>query len=58
MFFFQMLYTSSALSLYFPYDFCLSPDTNALTTFGLKFIPPAITLLVSLCVVIGVYVDR
>ena len=57
-FFYQMLYTSSALSLYFPYDFCLSSDTDALTTFGLKFIPPAIAFLMSLCVAVGVYADR
>ncbi len=53
-----MLYSSSLLSLYFPYDFCLSSGTDALTTFGLKFIPPSITFITCLAVTIGIYADR
>ena len=57
-FFLQMLYTSSALSLYYPYDFCLSPDMDALTATGLKFIPPFVAIVISLSVIIGVYANR
>jgi len=53
-----MLCTSSALSLYFPYDFCLSPDMDTLTATGLKFIPPFVAIVISLGMIIGVYVNR
>ena len=55
---FQMLFTSSALNLYFPYDFCLSPKTEALVTFTVKFIPPLIAFVMSVVVTIGVYAMR
>ena len=54
----QMLYVSSALGLYFPYDFCLYPGMPALATFGLKFIPSAVALTVGVTVTIGAYVMR
>lgn len=54
----QMLYVSSVLGLYFPYDFCLYSGMPALVLFGLKFIPAAIALLIGVIVTVGVYVTR
>lgn len=50
-----MLYVSSALGLYFPYDFCLYPGMTSLTAFGLKFIPSALAVIIAVIVTIGAY---
>lgn len=53
-----MLYVSSGLGLYFPYDFCLYPGMPALVAFGLKFIPAAVAVVVGVTVTVGAYVVR
>lgn len=54
----QMLYVSSAVGLYFPNDFCLYPGMSSLVTFGLKFIPSALALIIAVIVTTGTYVVR
>ena len=54
----QMLYVASGLGLYFPYDFCLYPAMPALVQFGLKFIPPAVALVVAITSIVWAYVTR
>ena len=39
MLFLQLYYLSSGLSLYFPYDFCLFDEMDAVTSYGLRYIP-------------------
>ena len=51
----QMLYLGSALGLYFPWDFCLSPGTSALASFPARFVPPSVALLVTIAAVISVF---
>jgi hypothetical protein len=50
-----MLYVSSALGLYFPYDFCLYPGMTTLVAFGLKFIPSALAVAIAVPVTIAAY---
>ena len=35
----QMLYVSSAISCYFPYDMCLYKDMSALVSYALRYLP-------------------
>ena len=42
----QMLYFSSALSLYFPWDFCLYPGATSLQMSAVQFITPVTVLVV------------
>ena len=35
----QLHYISSAISLYFPYDFCLYPGMTALVSYSIRYIP-------------------
>ena len=53
-----MLYLTSALELYFPYDFCLYPGMTALESFALKFIPPITAIITAGAVTVGIYVKR
>lgn len=54
-FFLQMLYASSALGLYFPYDFCLFPGMSAIAAFGFKFIPATLATVVGTIAIVGAY---
>ena len=38
----QLYYISSALGFYFPFDFCLHEDMNALISYALRFLPALI----------------
>ena len=42
-----MLYVSSALGLYFPWDFCLYPAMPALVSFAPRFVPATVAVLIS-----------
>ena len=53
-----MLYFSSFVSLYFPYDFCLFPGMTALVSYAPKFIPPIIAVIIVTVVTIGAYAMR
>lgn len=53
-----MLFVSSAIGLYFPFDFCLYPAMPTLVAFGLKFIPSAVALIVAVIVTLGAYILR
>lgn len=53
-----MLFVSSALGLYFPYDFSLYPSMSALVSFGLKFIPSAIAVTVAVTIAAGAYITK
>ncbi|XP_065897579.1 uncharacterized protein [Dysidea avara] len=46
------LYISSALSLYFPYDFCLSSGMTAIMTYALRYIP--LLTIISILLVVSV----
>ncbi len=54
----QMLFLSSAIGLYFPWDFCLFPSMTPLVSFAPKFIPAAIATLGSTIAIITIYVTR
>ena len=43
----QLYYVSSAVSLYFPYDFCLYPGMTALVSYSLRYIPFVLGLIIS-----------
>ena len=43
----QLYYVSSAVSLYFPYDFCLYPGMTALVSHSLRYIPFVLGLIIS-----------
>ena len=43
----QLYYISSAVSLYFPYDFCLYPGMTALVSYSLRYIPLLLTVIIS-----------
>ncbi len=47
-----LLFVASALGLYFPYDFCLSSDLDAVGAYGLRYLPPLLTLVVSIIVLV------
>ena len=47
-----MLYVSSALGFYFPYDFCLYSDMTAVVSYVLKFIPAILAIFVLPVVVV------
>ncbi len=53
-----MLFLSSAIGLYFPWDFCLFPLMTPLVSFAPKFTPAAIATLGSVITIIVVYVTR
>lgn len=55
---FQMLFLSSAIGLYFPWDFCLFPSMSPLVSFAPKFTPAAIATLGSTIAIITIYVTR
>ena len=50
--FLQLYYLNSALSLYFPYDFCLFHEMDAVLSYGLRYIPIMITSSVCLILLI------
>ncbi len=54
----QMLYASSVLGMYFPFDFCLYPGMPSLVAFGLKFIPAILAAIVAVIVMVGSYIVR
>jgi len=45
---FQLYYINSALGLYFPYDFCLFGEMDAVLSYSLRYIPAIVTS--SVCV--------
>ena len=49
-FFTQLYYFNSVLSLYFPYDFCLFKEMDAVLSYGLRYIPIVITT--SVCIIL------
>ena len=51
---FQLYYLSSAMSFYFPYDFCLYEDMSAVVSYSLRYIP----LLTALLICPAVYILR
>ena len=44
----QLHYISSAVSLYFPYDFCLYPGMSAVASYSIRYIPFLLTVIVSI----------
>ena len=44
----QLHYISSAVSLYFPYDFCLYPGMTAVASYSLRYIPFLLAVIVSI----------
>ena len=44
----QLHYISSAVSLYFPYDFCLYPGMTAVVSYSLRYIPFLLAVTVSI----------
>ena len=50
----QLYFLSSGLSLYFPYDFCLFDEIDAIVSYGLRYIP-AITTSVVVIALFAVY---
>ena len=49
-YFTQLYYFNSVLSLYFPYDFCLFKEMDAVLSYGLRYIPIVITS--SVCIIL------
>ena len=43
----QLHYISSAVSLYFPYDFCLYPGMTAVASYSLRYIPFVLMIIIS-----------
>ena len=43
----QLRYLSSAVGLYFPYDFCLYPGMTAVVSYSLRYIPFLLTTIIS-----------
>ena len=43
----QLHYLSSAVSLYFPYDFCLYPGMTAVASYSLRYIPFLLATVIS-----------
>ena len=50
-----MLYLGSGLGLYFPWDFCLSPEMTALESFPPRFVPASIATVVGVAAIISVF---
>lgn len=48
----QMLYISSGLSLYFPWDFCLYPEATSLLMSAVQFITPATVLVAAITILV------
>lgn len=45
------MYIGSSLSLYFPYDFCVHNELSAVGSYGLKYIPSTVVVIVALAVI-------
>ncbi len=47
-----LLFVASALGLYFPYDFCVSSELDAVGAYGLRYLPPLLAVVVSIIVLL------
>ena len=54
----QMLFISSGLGLYFPWDFCLFPAMTPIVSFAPKFTPAVIATIALVTAIVIVYKTR